>query len=37
MPLAVRQLKVLLIEITQGEIEADQVIAYSLLEEYFPN
>jgi DNA-binding transcriptional regulator YiaG len=37
MPLAVRQLKAVLIEITQGEIEADRVIAYSLLEQYFPN
>jgi DNA-binding transcriptional regulator YiaG len=37
MPLAVRQLKAVLIEITQGQIEADQVIAYSLLEQYFPN
>jgi putative transcriptional regulator len=36
MPLAVRQLKVLLIEISQCEIEADQAIAYSLLEQYFP-
>lgn len=37
MPLAVRQLKAVLIEITQGEIEADLVIAYSLLQQYFPN
>lgn len=37
MPLASRQLKALLIEISHSEIEADQVIAYRLLEQYFPN
>ncbi|BAZ36784.1 XRE family transcriptional regulator (plasmid) [Calothrix sp. NIES-4101] len=37
MPLAFRQLKALLVEISQSEIEADQVIAYRLLEQYFPN
>jgi DNA-binding transcriptional regulator YiaG len=37
MPLAVRQLKALLIEISQCEIKADQARAYGLLEQYFPN
>ncbi len=36
MPLALRQLRTLLIEMSQSEIAAEQAIAHRLLEQYFP-
>ncbi len=37
MPLALRQLRTLLIEISQSEFAAEQAIAHRLLEQYFPS
>lgn len=36
MPLALRQLRTLLVEMSQSEIEADQKSAYRLLAQHFP-
>ncbi|MBW4516406.1 MAG: helix-turn-helix domain-containing protein [Timaviella obliquedivisa GSE-PSE-MK23-08B] len=36
MPLALQQVKVLLIEMNQSENDTDQAIAHLLLEQYFP-
>jgi len=36
MPLALRQLRTLLVEMSQSEVEADQKLADRLLAQYFP-